>query len=69
MGGRDRGRRLKGKDKRWQGYGTSSTAAMEEVQKRGEEMEDRLHLPVGLKGVFKRTKGKAPLMHQVVTVK
>lgn len=42
---------------------------MEEVPKRGEEMEDRLHLPGGLKGVFRRTRGKAPIMHQVVTVK
>lgn len=52
-----------------QGYGTSSTAAMEHQQKRGEETEVRQRLPGGLEGATKRTREKAPIMHQLVTVK
>lgn len=42
---------------------------MEQVQKRGEEMEVKQHLPGGLGGATKRIREKAPIIHQLVMVK
>lgn len=67
MGGWGQG--LTGRDKKLQGYGISSTAAMEQIQKRGAEMEVKRQLPGGLEGPTKRTREKAPIMHQLLMVK
>lgn len=67
MGGWHQG--LTGRDKRLQGYGISSTAAMEQVQTRGEEMEVKQHLPGGREGATTKTREKAPIMHQLVMVR
>lgn len=67
MGGWGQG--LTGRDRRLQEYGISSTAAMEQVQKRGQETEVRQHLPGGLEGATKRTREKALITHQLVMVK
>ena len=64
-----RGQQFRGRDKRLLGYDTSSTAAMERVQKRGEEREVRQQHLGGLEGATKRTREKAPTMHQSATVK
>lgn len=63
MTGWDWGQQLRGKDKRLQEYGTSSTTATEQVQKRGGKTEVRQHLPGGPEGATKRTREKAPIMH------
>lgn len=65
----EQGQQLRGRGRRWQGYGTSSTAATGQVQKRGDEMEVRRHLPGVPEGATKRTRGEAPIMHQLVKVK
>lgn len=52
-----------------QGYGTSSTAATERVQRRGEETAVIQHLPGGLEEATKTIKEKAPIMYQLVTMK
>lgn len=69
MGGWGQGQQLTGRGKKLQGYGTSSTVATEQVQKRGKETEVKQHLPGGLEGATKRTREKAPIMHQLVMVK
>lgn len=69
MGGWARGQQFRGRDKRLLGYDTSSIAAMEQVQKRGEEMEVRQQHLGGLEGATKKTREKAPTMHQLATVK
>lgn len=69
MGKRDQGQQLKGRDKRLQEYGTNSTAAKEQVQRREDEMEVRRHFPGELEGATKRTREKAPTMQQLVKVK
>lgn len=63
MTGLDWGQQLRGRDKRLQEYGTSSTTVTERVQKRGEKTEVRQHLPGGPEGATKRTREKAPIMH------
>lgn len=69
MEGWGQGQQFRGRDKRLLGYDTSSTAAMGQVQRRGAEMGVRQHHPGGPEGVNKRTREKAPFMHQLAIVK
>lgn len=69
MEGWGQGQQFRGRDKRLLGYDTSSTAAMGQVQKRGAEMGVKQHHPGGPEGVTKRTREKAPFMHQLAIVK
>lgn len=55
---------LRGRGRKLQGYGISSTA-----RRRRRETELRLHLPGVLEEAIKRSREKAPIMHQLVMVK